>query len=89
MDKQTRKGYVKMAKRKTSFTIYPTYSDIFKNGQEEILAHLSTEGVAEKYIVFTTSLSASLYASHIKGMHVQEKKYRTVHRKRSRTSLTF
>ena len=57
----------------TKFTIYPTYSDIFKNGQEEILAHLSTEGVAEKYIVFTTSLSASLYASHIKGMHVQEK----------------
>ena len=42
----------------TKFTIYPTYSDIFKNGQEEILAYLSTEGVAEKYIVFTTSLSA-------------------------------
>lgn len=58
--------------KKTSFIIYPTYSDIFKNGQEEILAQLSTEGLAEKYIVFTTSLSASLYASHIKGMHVQE-----------------
>lgn len=50
MDKQTRKGYVKMAKRKTSFTIYPTYSDIFKNGQEEIVAHLSTEGVAENIL---------------------------------------
>jgi hypothetical protein len=89
MDKQTRKGYVKMAKRKTSFTIYPTYSDIFKEDHEGIIAQLSTEGLAEKYIVFTTLLSASLYASHIKGMHVQEKKYRTVHRKRSRTSLTF
>lgn len=56
----------------TSFIIYPTYTDIFKNGQEEILAQLSTEGLAEKYIVFTTSLSASLYAGHIKGMYVQE-----------------
>ena len=57
----------------TKFTIYPTYSDIFKEDQEGIIAQLSTEGLAEKYIVFTTSLSASLYASHIKGMHVQEK----------------
>jgi len=72
MDKQTRKGYVKMAKRKTSFTIYPTYSDIFKEDQEGIIAQLSTEGLAEKYIVFTTSLSALLYAGHIKGMLVQE-----------------
>lgn len=58
--------------KNSSFVIYPTYSDIFKNGQEKILDKLSTEGLAEKYIVFTTSLSASLYASHIKGMHVQE-----------------
>lgn len=58
--------------KNTSFIIYPTYTDIFKNGQEEILAQLSTEGLAEKYIVFTTALSASLYASHIKGMYVQE-----------------
>lgn len=58
--------------KKSSFVIYPTYSDIFKSGQEKILDKLSTEGLAEKYIVFTTSLSASLYASHIKGMHVQE-----------------
>ena len=58
--------------KKSSFVIYPTYSDIFKNGQEKILAQLSTEGLAEKYIIFTTSLSASLFASHIKGMHVQE-----------------
>lgn len=57
----------------TKFTIYPTYSDIFKEDQEGIIAQLSTEGLAEKYIVFTTSLSASLYASHIKGMYVQEK----------------
>lgn len=61
------------SKKKKSFVIYPTYSDIFKNGQEEIIAQLSTEGLAEKYIVFTTSLSALLYVSHIKGMHVQEK----------------
>ena len=61
-----------MAKRKTSFTIYPTYSDIFKEDQEGIIAQLSTEGLAEKYIVFTTSLSALLYAGHIKGMLVQE-----------------
>ncbi len=58
--------------KNTSFTIYPTYADIFKNGQEEVLAQLSTEGLAEKFIVFTTSLSALLYASHIKGMYVQE-----------------
>ena len=60
------------SKKKKSFVIYPTYSDIFKNGQEDIIAQLSTEGLAEKYIVFTTSLSALLYVSHIKGMHVQE-----------------
>jgi len=58
--------------KNTSFTIYPTYADIFKNGQEKVLAQLSTEGLAEKFIVFTTSLSALLYASHIKGMYVQE-----------------
>ena len=57
---------------KTSFMIYPTYTDIFKNGQDEIIAKLSTEGLAEKYIVFTTSLSAILYSSHIKGMYAQE-----------------
>lgn len=60
------------SKKKKSFVIYPTYSDIFKNGQEEIIAQLSTKGLAEKYIVFTTSLSALLYVGHIKGMHVQE-----------------
>jgi len=58
--------------KKNSFIIFPTYTEIFKNGQEEIIAQLSSEGLAEKYIVFTTSLSASLFASHIKGMHVQE-----------------
>ena len=61
-----------MSPKKNSFAIFPTYTDIFKSGQEEILAQLSKEGLAEKYIVFTTSLSASLYASHIKGMYVQE-----------------
>lgn len=58
--------------KKNSFIIFPTYTEIFKDGQEKILDQLSTEGLAEKYIIFTTSLSASLYASHIKGMHVQE-----------------
>lgn len=58
--------------KKNSFIIFPTYTEIFKDGQEKILDQLSTEGLAEKYIVFTTSLSASLFASHIKGMHVQE-----------------
>lgn len=60
------------SKKNSSFIIYPTYSEVFKNGQEKILAKLSTEGLAEKYIIFTTSLSALLYASHIKGMHIQE-----------------
>lgn len=54
------------------FMIYPTYTEIFKNGQEKILAQLSIEGLAEKFIVFTTALSASLYSSRIKGMYVQE-----------------
>ena len=58
--------------KKNSFIIFPTYTEIFKDGQEKILDQLSTEGLAEKYIVFTTALSASLYASHIKGMYVQE-----------------
>lgn len=61
-----------LSPKNTSFIIYPSYTDIFKNGQEEIIAKLSTEGLAEKYIVFTTSLSALLYASHIKGIYVQE-----------------
>ena len=58
--------------KKNSFIIFPTYTEIFKDGQEKILDQLSTEGLAEKYIIFTTSLSTSLFASHIKGMHVQE-----------------
>ncbi len=61
-----------LSPNKNSFVIFPTYKDIYKSGQEEVLAQLSTEGLAEKYIVFTTTLSASLYASHIKGMYVQE-----------------
>ena len=61
-----------MYEDKSPIKIFPTYSDIFKDGIKEIFAKLSTEGLAEKYIVFTISLSASLYASHIKGMHVQE-----------------
>ena len=55
------------------FLIFPTYTEIFKNGQEEIIANLSQEGLAEKYIVFTTSISALLYASHIEGVSVQGK----------------
>jgi hypothetical protein len=57
---------------KSSFSIFPTYPEIFKNGQEEIIANLSQDGLAEKFIVFTTSISTLLYASHIKGDYVQE-----------------
>ena len=62
-----------MPNTKGSFLVIPTYTEIFKNGQEEIVANLSQEGLAEKYIVFTTSISALLYASHIEGVSVQEK----------------
>lgn len=63
---------MKTPPKNNSFIIYPTYTDVFKNGQEEVISRLSTDGLAEKYIVFTTALSASLYASRIKGMYVQE-----------------
>ena len=53
---------------KESFRIFPTYTEVFKNGQEEIITNLLQEGLAEKYIIFTTSISALLYASHIKGV---------------------
>lgn len=61
-----------MPNTKASFPIFPTYTEIFKNGQEEIIANLSQEGLAEKYIIFTTSISSLLYASHIKGVSAQE-----------------
>lgn len=61
-----------MFETKGSFIIFPTYTEIFNNGQEEIIAELSKEGLAEKFIVYTTSISALLYASHIKGVSVQE-----------------
>lgn len=61
-----------MNKTKKSFLKFPTYTDIFKNGQEKIIANLSKEGLAEKYIVFTTSISSLLYVSHFKSFHVQE-----------------
>lgn len=57
---------------KESFRIFPTYTEVFKNGQEEIITNLLQEGLAEKYIIFTTSISALLYASHIKGVSAQE-----------------
>ena len=58
---------------KSPFPVFPTYTEIFKNGQEEVIANLSQEGLAEKFIVFTTSISALLYASHIEGISAQEK----------------
>ena len=62
-----------MFDKNTSIIIFPTFTEIFKNGQEEVIANLSKDGLAEKYIVFTTSLSALLYASHMKGISAQEK----------------
>ena len=47
-----------MFETKGSFIIFPTYTEIFNNGQEEIIAELSKEGLAEKFIVYTTSISA-------------------------------
>ena len=62
-----------MPNPKSPFPVFPTYTEVFKNGQEEVIANLLQEGLAEKYIVFTTSISALLYASHIEGASVQEK----------------
>lgn len=62
-----------MSSPKSPFPVFPTYTEIFKNGQEEVIANLSQEGLAEKYIVFTTSISALLYTSHIEGASVQGK----------------
>lgn len=61
------------SKTKAPFTIFPTYSEIFEDGEEEVIASLSQEGLAEKFIVFTTSISALLYASRIEGVSAQEK----------------
>ena len=44
---------------KESFRIFPIYTEMFKT-DKRIIANLSQEGLAEKYIVFTTSLSAHL-----------------------------
>lgn len=62
-----------MPNPKSPFPVFPTYTEIFKNGKEEVIANLSQEGLAEKSIVFTTSISALLYASHIEGISAQEK----------------
>lgn len=43
----------------------PTYTEIFESGQEKIIANLSQEGLAEKFIVFTTSISSLLFLSHL------------------------
>lgn len=61
------------SKTKASFTIFPTFSELFEDGEEKVIANLSQDGLAEKYIVFTTSISALLYASHIEGVSAQEK----------------
>lgn len=60
------------SKTKAPFTIFPTFSEIFEEGEEEVIANLSQEGLAEKFIVFTTSISALLYADHIEGVPAQE-----------------
>lgn len=57
----------------SSIKVFPTYSIIFKKGKEEVIAMLSTGGLAEKFILFTTMLSSNLYASHIKDNLIQER----------------
>lgn len=57
----------------SSIKVFPTYSIIFKEGKDGVIAMLSTEGVAEKFIIFTTMLSANLYASQFKDNSIQEK----------------
>jgi len=62
-----------MFDKKSPFKMLPAYSDIFKGDSKEILAKLSTEGLAEKFIVFTTTLTSYLYADHIKENAIQER----------------
>jgi hypothetical protein len=62
-----------MYEDKSPIRIFPTYSIIFKEGIEEVIDRLSTEGLAEKFIIFTTMLSSNLYASHIKDNLIQER----------------
>lgn len=61
-----------MKETKDTFLKFPTYTEIFNNGQEEVIAKLSKEGLAEKFIVFTTSISSMLYTCKFKMSSVQE-----------------
>lgn len=58
-------------KQESAFMIFPTYSDIFKEGKKDVIEQLSKEGLAEKYIIYSTSISGLLYADHIKGYSAQ------------------
>ena len=60
-----------MAKQESTFVIFPTYSDIFKEGKNDVIEQLSKEGLSEKFIIFSTSLSGLLYTDHIKGYSAQ------------------
>ena len=60
-----------MSKQESTFVVFPTYSDIFKEGEEYVIEQLSKEGLAERYIIYSTSISGLLYTDHIKGYSAQ------------------
>lgn len=62
-----------MREKKHSLVIMPTYSAIFQERKEEIIAKLKAEGLAEKFVVYTTYFSSLLYTTQIKGVDVQER----------------
>lgn len=57
--------------KKAPFTIFPTYSDIFSENSQKVIDQLSKEGLAEKLIIYSTSLSGFLYKEHIQGYSAQ------------------
>ena len=56
---------------RTSFIIFPTYSEIFEKGQREVIDQLSKEGLAEKFIIYSSYYSSLSYTEHIQGVSVQ------------------
>lgn len=58
-------------RQRTPFVIFPTYSDIFSEGQKDIIDQLSKEGLAEKLIIYSSFLSSMSYVEHIQGVSVQ------------------
>ena len=58
-------------RQRTPFVIFPTYSDIFSEGQKDIIDQLSKEGLAEKLIIYSSFLSSMSYVEHIQGVFVQ------------------